>query len=114
MICFSVAVFAGVVPFLFVRAEAGDALLQVVSGRCLNLNYHALHSSQQLAPRTDNNVIIFYITTFAVSSILKLYVPYTNQDHNKIYALLSIFWLNKSMYCVNTNFKSFSTVSVTC
>jgi hypothetical protein len=90
MICSSVAVVAGVVPFVFVRAEAGDALHQVVSGRYLNLNYHALHSSPQLAPRTDNNVIIIYITTFAVSSILKLYVLYACQNHNKIYALSSI------------------------
>jgi hypothetical protein len=65
MICFSVAVVAGVVPFVFVQAEAGDALHQVASGCCLNLNYHALHSSPQLAPRMDNNVITFYITTFA-------------------------------------------------
>lgn len=91
MICFSVAVFAGVVPFVFVRAEAGDALHQVVSERCLNLNYHALHSSPQQAPRMDNNVIIFYISTFAVSSILKLYVLYACQNHNKIYAFLSVF-----------------------
>ena len=95
MICFSVAVVAGVVPFVFVRADAGDALHQVVSGHCLNLNYHA--------PRTDNNVIVFYITTFTLSSILKLYVLYARQDHNRLYTL---FWLKKSVYCVNTNSKN--------
>jgi hypothetical protein len=79
MICFSVAVVAGIVPFVFVQAEAGDALRQVVSGRCLNLNYHALHSLPQPAPKRDNNIIIFYTTTFAVSSILELYVLYTCQ-----------------------------------
>jgi hypothetical protein len=91
MICSSVAVVAGVVPFVFVRAEAGDALHQVVSGRYLNLNYRALHSSPQLAPTTDNNVIIIYITKFALSSILKLYVLYAYQNHNTIYVLSSIF-----------------------
>jgi hypothetical protein len=60
MTCFSAAVVASVVPFVFVQAEAGDALHPVVSGCCLNLNYHALHSLPQLAPRGDNNIIFCY------------------------------------------------------
>jgi hypothetical protein len=101
MTCFSVVVVASVLPFVFVQAEAGDALHQVASG-CLNLNHHALHSLPQLAPRGKNNSIIFCITMLRSKQYLKAVHSYPHHNYSTIYALSSVLWLTKSLHWGNT------------